>query len=126
MTQETFCYKRGQKIKNYGGPGGVIELKESAEEASIREVKEETGFTIHIEYLIGIYTKYFMTFPGGDESQTICHFFKGAIIGGERSIDHEEIFDVQFFHPQYVPSLFCQIHQDMMHDYLHKGTGVYR
>lgn len=36
-------------------PGGVLELDEQFEEGVRREVKEETGMTVHVERLTGVY-----------------------------------------------------------------------
>lgn len=36
-------------------PGGHIEANESPEQAAVREVREETGCTVHCEDLIGVY-----------------------------------------------------------------------
>jgi ADP-ribose pyrophosphatase YjhB (NUDIX family)/rhodanese-related sulfurtransferase len=40
---------------NWEVPGGVLEPRESAEEAAVREVREETGASIEIERLTGVY-----------------------------------------------------------------------
>ena len=36
-------------------PGGGVEISESLENAIIREILEETGFTVKIERLVGLY-----------------------------------------------------------------------
>ena len=38
-------------------PGGGMELNETVEEAICREVREETGLEVVVEYLVGVYSK---------------------------------------------------------------------
>ena len=45
--------RRADKNK-WGFPGGAMELGESASEAAIREIKEETGLDVEVSQLIGI------------------------------------------------------------------------
>ena len=41
----------------WGFPGGGIDPGESIKECAIREIKEETGFDIHVERLLGVYSE---------------------------------------------------------------------
>ncbi len=66
----------------WGLPGGAIELGESAEEAVLREVLEETGIRVQVTNLIGIYTKYCHSDPNGDVAQPITTFFRCTPLGG--------------------------------------------
>ena len=53
-------------------------------ETAIREIKEETGYDVEINELIGVYTKYFQSYPNGDKAQSIVMFFSFSIVGGDK------------------------------------------
>lgn len=65
--------------RGFGLPGGYIKLHESAEEAAIREVKEETGYDIELrgvrEILSGKRKK--------TRVRAVDIIFNGSIIGGQ-------------------------------------------
>lgn len=123
---EVLLQKRSDTHNIWGLPGGAVELGESIEEVVIREVKEETGLDIKVEYFIGVYSKYFTKYPNGDEAQTICYLFKGTVLGGSFFIDNKETFDLRFFCKDNIPPLFVQQHMDMLNDYFNGKVGVYR
>lgn len=110
----------------WGFPGGAMELGESAEETAIREVKEETGLTIFIEKLIGVYTKYFDKYSNGDRAQTISFFYQGCISNGELISSNEESIELKFFNPDEMPDLFNQQHTDAFNDFRAQKVGVFR
>ncbi|KFN03504.1 NUDIX domain-containing protein [Bacillus clarus] len=122
---EVLLQKRGDSGA-WGFPGGAMELGESAAETAIREIKEETGYDVEISELIGVYTKYFQTYPNGDQAQTIGIFFKFSIVGGSRKVDGDETLDLKFFSLHQMPSLFNEQHQDCLEDLLEKRTAVFR
>lgn len=123
---EILLQKRSQTENVWGLPGGAVELGESIEEAAIREVKEETGLDIKVDYLIGVYSKYFTEYSNGDKAQSICYCFKADITGGSLAIDGSETFDLQFFDKQALPPLFVKQHADVIHDFFAYKKGVYR
>ncbi|NEO33136.1 MAG: NUDIX domain-containing protein [Symploca sp. SIO3C6] len=118
--------KRGDFKGSWGFPGGALELGESAEEALLREVKEETGLRVKIENLIGVYTKYFLEYPNGDKTQIITFFFLCTILNGELYIDNQETLDLVFVEPTKAPKLFNQQHQDALNDFINQQFNVIR
>lgn len=125
-TEGQVLLQRRRDNNAWGFPGGAMELGESAEEAAIREVQEETGLTIVVEKLIGVYTKYFDKYPNGDEAQTITFFYQGFISKGELISSNEESAELQFFNLDKVPELFNQQHIDAFNDFRTQKVGVFR
>lgn len=100
----------------WGFPGGAIELGESAEEAVLREVAEETGLRIRVESLLGIYTKYQHIYPNGDVVQPMTVFMRCTRVGGRLSDDDDETEELAFFPLDAVPTLTNQQHRDALSD----------
>lgn len=117
---------RSKDEAQWGFPGGVMELGESAAETAIREVREETGLDVKIDSLLGVYSKYSHLYPNGDKAQPIAIAFTGSIIGGELLIDGKETFDLKFFELDEVPELFNSQHNDILDDIRNQRTAVYR
>ncbi len=118
--------KRSDNEDSWGLPGGAVEIGESIEETAVREIKEETGLDIRVEYLVGVYSKYFTHYQNGDVAHSICYAFKGSITGGLLSIDKNETFDLRFFSKDNIPKLFVQQHIDMVNDFFDGRRGMYR
>lgn len=122
---EVLLQKRGDKLK-WGFPGGALELGESIEECALREVKEETGLDVKIEYMIGVYSKYNDKYSNGDEAQCITHFFKGRPEGGNLVVDNKETLELKFFKLDDCPSLVNQQHEDCLKDLVENKRGIYK
>ncbi|MCU4987947.1 NUDIX hydrolase [Bacillus cereus] len=122
---EILLQKRGD-FHAWGFPGGAMEIEESAAETAIREIKEETGYDVEINELIGVYTKYFQSYPNGDRAQSILIFFSCSITGGEKKVDGDETLDLKFFPLNKMPPLFNQQHEDCLQDLIEKRVGMYR
>lgn len=123
---ELLLQRRSDKENIWGLPGGAVEIGESIKESAVREVKEETGFDIRIDYLIGVYSKYFTEYPNGDKAQSICYSFKGSILGGNLCVDKCETFDLDFFPKDKLPPIFIQQHIDMINDFFEGKKGIVR
>ena len=46
--------------------------------------KRRNGYDVEINELIGVYTKYFQSYPNGDKAQSIVMCFSCSIVGGDK------------------------------------------
>ena len=74
-------------------PGGGMDPGESAAEACVREVLEETGLEARVTRLIGIYTTpdILIEYPDGNKIQPVAFSFEAEITGGELGLSDEAI-----------------------------------
>jgi 8-oxo-dGTP pyrophosphatase MutT (NUDIX family) len=79
----------------WGLAKGGIEADESAEQAAIREVREETGIEAEIESSLGE-TRYFYVWEDVRIRKTV-HFFLMRATGGDPNDRDDEMEDVQWF-----------------------------
>lgn len=86
------CLRNDYNLWNL--PGGGLEKGESPWQGVVREVKEETGLTVVVTRLAGVYSK-----PEKDE---VVFSFVCTIIGGKVTIT-DEAKDVQRFSPADIP-----------------------
>ena len=65
-------------------PGGGMDPGESAAEACVREVFEETGLQVKATKLVGIYTSpdILVEYPDGNKIQPVAFSFEVEITGG--------------------------------------------
>jgi 8-oxo-dGTP diphosphatase len=93
-------------------PGGIVEYGETVEDAVVREAKEETGFYIKIEKLVGVYSD-----PNRDpRGHFVSVCFLSKIVGGELTIS-EETKDVKLFSRDELKSLkFAFDHEKILRD----------
>lgn len=72
-------------------PSGGMEPGESATEACIREVEEETGLQVTIKRLIGVYTTphELIVYQDGNKFQLVALCFETEIRGGELRLSCE-------------------------------------
>jgi len=87
-------------------PGGGLDAGESAEEACIREVWEETGLTVVVVRLIGIYTTphRITIYKDGNRNQFISFSFEARIVAGEAGLS-DEVTEVGFFNADEIAQL---------------------
>lgn len=87
-------------------PGGRHELGETMTETAIRETLEETGVTIRIVGLIGIYSnpEHLVEFSDGEVRQEFSICFRGRAIGGAPRSSNEST-DVDWIERERIPDL---------------------
>jgi ADP-ribose pyrophosphatase YjhB (NUDIX family) len=87
-------------------PGGHMESGESAAEACEREVLEETGLTVHVKRLIGVYSdpNQLVIYPDGNKAQFVILNFETQIISGELGLSNETT-DFGYFSPAEMESM---------------------
>ena len=88
----------------WGLPGGCIEPGESILQTTLREAKEETGLTIAVTRLLGVYSgpeERIVTFPD-NVVQLVDILLEAHIVAGELACSSESS-ELQFFHPSVFP-----------------------
>ena len=88
----------------WGLPGGRIEPGESILQTALREAKEETGLTVTVVRLLGVYSgpeERIVTFPDG-VVQLVDILLEAHIVTGELACSSESS-ELQFFHPPAFP-----------------------
>jgi len=111
-----------EKQSHFGSwalPHGCVDLGESALEALIREVREETGLAVIEAEPFGLYShpRYSVTYPNGDEVQTFTIAFLVKKWSGDLCIDGEEVSELGFFPMRELPQPIYPIHIETIADY---------
>ena len=99
----------GQRSDNgrWALPSGIPEPGEAMAAACEREVLEETGVQTAAEELISIATVGPITYPNGDVTSFVDHFFRCRFIGGTAQVGDDESLAVGWFDPAGLPEPFA-------------------
>lgn len=91
---------------NWALPGGAMDIGETFAQSAVREVKEETGFDVRIERIVGIYSDsaHVFAYADGEVRQEFSICLACTIVGGSLAVSQEST-DVRFFAFDEVPGL---------------------
>jgi 8-oxo-dGTP pyrophosphatase MutT (NUDIX family) len=109
-------------------PGGRVELGESWRACAEREFREETGLTVSIGALLGVYsdpTSQVHRYGDGAEVQFVGVVFEGRVDGPSARPPDEEITAVRYFAGADLPANLFGPDRPVLADALSGGTGPY-
>ena len=116
--QEVLLEKRADN-GYWGLPGGSVDPGESVSEALVREVFEETGLTVEIIKLVGIYSdprEYsIMRYPDGSIIHYVSITFYCKPVTGTITCSSESL-DVQYFNVNIIPKRMMIAHRIRLED----------
>ena len=108
-------------------PGGGLELGESLAACCAREVLEETGLTVEIVRLTGVYSDPAISvirYPDGEAVQFVAAVFECRVLGGELRADHESL-ELGWFDPAAPPEPFSPNHRPRLRDALERREAAF-
>jgi ADP-ribose pyrophosphatase YjhB (NUDIX family) len=108
-------------------PGGGLNPGESVADATVREVREETGIDCQVTGLVGIYSdpNHVAAYDDGEVRQEFSICFTTSMTGGTMTTSNESA-EVQFVPPNAIPGL--RMHPSIrlrIQHYLEKRAAPY-
>jgi ADP-ribose pyrophosphatase YjhB (NUDIX family) len=124
--EDRILLQRRSDSGNWALPGGAMDIGETLAQSAVREVKEETGFDVRIERIVGIYSDpaHVFAYEDGEVRQEFSICLACMIVGGELRVSSEST-DVRFVSFDEVPGL--TMHESIrkrIDDYLRGGPPV--
>jgi ADP-ribose pyrophosphatase YjhB (NUDIX family) len=101
----------------YTIPGGIVRYRETVEQCVLREVHEETGYTVTLDGIIGVYSG----LKRDPRFRAASIAYRGSIVGG--TLQHSSEGKAYWREPEEVFGNLAFDCEDMLKDYL---TGKQR
>jgi 8-oxo-dGTP pyrophosphatase MutT (NUDIX family) len=90
----------------WGLIGGTIEVDERPDVAAVRETLEETGATVEIGALLGVFggPEYHVHYANGDHTAYVVTAYAARIVSGDLRPDLDEVTELGWFAPSDIGS----------------------
>ncbi len=121
VDQDQVLLTRREDFEVWCLPGGHVDPGESVAQAAIREAKEETGLTVELQRLVGVYSRL--------EQHRAMHLviFAATLVGGRLHPQVEEVLELAYFTPHDLPADMFWWHRQPIADvFAGVGGGVAR
>ena len=111
----------------WGLPGGSVEIGVTVRDAIVREVREETGLSVEVVRLIGVYSDpriQIVRYPDGNVVHYISSLFACRIVAGDLQTG-DETLDLRFFDPTDLPDDLVPMHRIRIQDALANSPAAF-
>jgi len=111
--------------REWGLPGGSVEIGETVADAVVREVREETGYEVAVGRLVGVYSDprwQIVRYPDGRVWHYVNLCFDCQLTGGTPRPAPGESLAVEWFLPDALPADFVVLHRRRIEDALAAAT----
>jgi len=118
MQQRTYPHGK------WGLPGGLMELGESTQDTTRREVLEETGLKLGDLTLFGVYSGpgYLCTAQNGDEFEVVTIVYTTSDYEGEATVMDDESLAFSWFDLDKLPDNIPRTHAQIVRDYVNSKS----